>query len=126
MPTREKPLTEKTTSQLQEELAKKTAELEQKNRELEIESSLEKVRVIALAMRKAADMPEICKTISKELATLGVKEIRNVQTAIFHEEKGTYFNFEYYAKHDKTVFTETEYRNHPLHNEFAQRMLKCR
>ena len=124
MPTREKPLTEKTTSQLQEELAKKTAELEQKNRELEIESSLEKVRVIALAMRKAADMPEICKTISKELATLGVKEIRNVQTAIFHEEKGTYFNFEYYAKHDKTVFTETEYRNHPLHNEFAQRMLK--
>ncbi len=124
MPTREKPITEKTTSQLQEELAKKTAELEQKNRELEIESSLEKVRVIALAMRKAADMPEICKTISKELATLGVKEIRNVQTAIFHEEKGTYFNFEYYAKHDKTVFTETEYRNHPLHNEFAQRMLK--
>jgi hypothetical protein len=98
--------------------------LQAKERELQIESSLEKVRVIALAMKKADDMLEICKTISKELVTLGVKEIRNVQTAIFHEEKGTYFNFEFYARHDKTVFTETEYRNHPLHKQFAEQMLK--
>ncbi len=98
--------------------------LKQQQRELDIEASLEKVRAIALGMNQPADMLEICKTISKELTTLGVKAIRNVQTAIFHEEKETYLNFEYYSKHDKTVFTETEYRNHPLHNEFAQQMLK--
>ncbi|MBX7109554.1 MAG: adenylate/guanylate cyclase domain-containing protein [Chitinophagales bacterium] len=98
--------------------------LKQQQRELDIEASLEKVRAIALGMNQPADMLEICKTISKELTTLGVKAIRNVQTAIFHEEKEIYLNFEYYSKHDKTVFTETEYRNHPLHNEFAQQMLK--
>ncbi|MFI5134815.1 MAG: hypothetical protein ACHQD9_03075, partial [Chitinophagales bacterium] len=99
-------------------------ELQLKERELQIESSLEKVRAIALSMKQPADMLEICKTISAQLESLGVKEIRNVQTAIFHEEKGFYYNYEYYTKHDKLVFTETEYKNHPLHLEFAQQMLK--
>jgi hypothetical protein len=106
------------------DLNKTLEELEQKNRELEIEGSLEKVRTIAMGMRKPADMLDVCKTISFQLQSLGVKEIRNVQTAIFYEQRGTYMNYEFYAKHDKTFITETVFTNNEIHNEFATKMLR--
>lgn len=99
-------------------------ELAEKDRELSIESALEKVRVCAMAMNEAKDMLEVCRTISLQLESLGVKEIRNVQTAIFYIEKGTYMNYEYYAKHKKTFITETTHSNNEIHNAFAQQMLK--
>jgi signal transduction histidine kinase len=109
-------------------LAKKNAELEkelaEKNHELEIEAALERVRAIALSMKKPADMLEVCKIIAQQLYLLNVKEIRNVQTAIFYESKGTYMNYEYYAKHDKAFITETSYTNHEIHRAFAEQMLK--
>ncbi|MCU0414896.1 MAG: nuclear transport factor 2 family protein, partial [Ignavibacteriaceae bacterium] len=100
------------------DLNKTLEELEQKNRELEIEGALEKVRTIAMGMREPADMLDVCKTISLQLQSLGVKEIRNVQTAIFYEQRGTYMNYEFYAKHDKTFITETVFTNNEIHNEF--------
>ena len=93
-------------------------------RKLKIETGLEKVRAVALKMKKPADMLEVCKTISLQLQKLGVKEIRNVQTAIFYESKGTYMNYEYYAKHKKTIITETVYTNHKVAKAFAAQMLK--
>ena len=110
--------------ELQKLVDEKTSELLNKNRELEIEASLEKVRTIAMGMRKPDDMLDVCKTISLQLHSLGVKEIRNVQTAIFYEQLGTYMNYEYYAKHDKTFITETSYTNHEMHKEFAAKMLR--
>lgn len=108
----------------------KISELEKKlavkNRELEIEAALEKVRTKAMGMRAPADMLDVCKTISLQLKSLGVKEIRNVQTAIFYEHLGTYMNYEYYARHKKTIITETSYTNHEIHKEFAAKMLKGR
>ncbi len=106
-----------------EELEQKRNAVEKQNRELEIESALEKVRTIAMGMRMPADMLDICKTISLQLQYLGIKEIRNVQTAIFYEQRGTYMNYEFYAKHDKTIITETSFTNHEMHNEFAKKML---
>jgi serine phosphatase RsbU (regulator of sigma subunit) len=114
----------KKNTELQKAVEEKTADLVIKNRELEIESALEKVRTIAMGMRKPADMLDVCKTISSQLQSLGVKEIRNVQTAIFYEQRGTYMNYEYYSKHDKTFITETVFTNHEIHNEFATKMLK--
>src|SRR5690242_9847026 len=87
---------------LEKMLKKKDSALDRAKRELQIEASLEKVRIVAMAMKKPADMLTICKIISGQLGVLGVKEIRNVQTAIFYEQRGTYINYEYYAKHDKT------------------------
>ncbi len=110
--------------QLEKALSEKTAELDQKNHELLVEASLEKVRVVALSMKLPSDMLDVCSTIGEQLALLGVKEIRNIQTAIFNEEKGTYYNYEFYAKHHQTVITETDYKNHPVHQEFASQMLK--
>jgi hypothetical protein len=107
-----------------EELEQKRKAVEGQNRELEIESSLERVRTVAMSMNKADDMLDVCRTISHELELLAVKEIRNVQTAIFYEAKGTYMNYEYYTRHDKTFITETTYTNNEIHQAFAQKMLK--
>jgi signal transduction histidine kinase len=106
-----------------DDLQKKSAAIEAQNRELEIESSLERVRTVALSMNKRDDMVSVCRMIAEQLALLDVKEIRNVQTAIFYEEKGTYSNFEYYAFHDKSLVTEVEYKNHPMSAKFAGEML---
>ncbi|MBI5856347.1 MAG: nuclear transport factor 2 family protein [Sphingobacteriales bacterium] len=110
--------------ELRDAIKRRTIELENKNRELEIETALEKVRSIALGMKEPADMPEVCKIIAQQLDKLGAKEIRNVQTAIFYESKGTYMNYEYYAKHGKTIITETSYTNHKIHQAFAEQMLR--
>ncbi|MBS1935333.1 MAG: hypothetical protein JST96_15135, partial [Bacteroidetes bacterium] len=107
-----------------EELENKRKAVEAQNRELEIESSLERVRTVAMSMNKPDDMLHVCQTISEQLELLKVKEIRNVQTAIFYQEKGTYMNYEYYAKHQKTFITETTYTNHEIHEAFAEKMLK--
>lgn len=107
-----------------EELEQKRKAVEAQNRELEIEASLEKVRTIAMGMRNPEDMLDVCKSISVQLESLGAKEVRNVQTAIFREHCGTYMNYEFYSKHDKTIITETTYTNHEVHNEFAVKMLK--
>ena len=114
-------------SRKEKEVIKRNAELRQQladnARKLKIEAGLEKVRAVALKMKKPADMLEVCKTISLQLEKLGVKEIRNVQTAIFYENKGTYMNYEYYAKHKKTIITETVYTNHKVAKAFAAKML---
>src|SRR5450432_3540425 len=107
-----------------EELENKRKAVEAQNRELEIESSLERVRTVAMSMNKPDDMLHVCRTISEQLELLKVKEIRNVQTAIFYKEKGTYMNYEYYAKHNKTFITETTYTNNEIHKTFADKMLK--
>ena len=111
---------------LKKAIKRRTLELENKNRELEIETALEKVRTIAMGMRKPDDMLDVCKAISIQLQLLGVKEIRNVQTAIFYEQRGTYMNYEFYMKHDKTFITETVFTDNKIHNEFATKMMMGR
>lgn len=106
-----------------EELEQKRKAVEAQNRELEIEASLERVRAIALSMKESADMLEVCRTISAELNLLNVKEIRNVQTAIIYQSKGTYLNYEYYVKHNKALITEVDFSIHHLQELFVNQML---
>ncbi|MCU0381981.1 MAG: nuclear transport factor 2 family protein, partial [Chitinophagaceae bacterium] len=110
--------------QLRDAVRRRTIELEEKNRELEIETALEKVRLVAMGMKSPEDMLRICTVISQQLAKLGLKDIRNVQTAIFYPERGTYMNYEYYAKHDQTFATEVAYKNHEIQLAFARKMMK--
>ena len=107
-----------------EELEQKRKAVEAQNWELEIESSLERVRTVAMGMRKPEEMLDVCRIISQQSKNLGIKEIRNVQTAIIYENKGTYLNYEYYAKHDKLLVTEVDYKNHELQSLFANQMLR--
>src|SRR6186713_1726234 len=111
-------------SQRNKELTELNEKIEKANEELKIERSLERVRTAAMAMNEPADMLEVCKIISDQLEILDVKKIRNVQTAIFYEEKSVYMNYEYYAKHDKKLITEVDYSNHPVAEKFANQMLK--
>jgi len=107
-----------------DELENKRKAIEAQNRELEIESALERVRAVALTMMKPEDMLGVCKVISKQLEFLKVRDVRNVQTAIFYETKGIYVNYEFYARHDKEFVTEVEYATHAVSQNFAERMLK--
>ena len=115
---------QKQNIELKEAVKRRTVEIESINRELEIEAALERVRTTAMSMRKREGMLDICKAISDQLELLGLKDIRNVQTAIFYEAKGNYMNYEYYAKHDKALVTQTVFTNNEVHLEFAQRMIK--
>jgi len=110
--------------QLREAVKRRTVELEQTNKELKIEASLEKVRAIALSMKLPADMLLVCRTICEQLEILDVTDIRNVQTAIFYENKGIYTNFEYYRRHDLDLITDVDFVDNPIQYEFAYQMLK--
>src|SRR5678816_4966114 len=55
-----------------EELEQKRKAVEAQNRELEVESSLERVRTVALSMNKRDDMLLVCRMISDQLASLNV------------------------------------------------------
>jgi hypothetical protein len=117
-------MSKKKIIQLEKTNTKFAKELLRTERELKIESSLEKVHVKAMAMKHRNEMTKISKAISTQLKLLGVNEIRNVQTAIFYKEKGTYMNYEFYAKHNKSLITETVFTNDKIHKDFAKKMLK--
>jgi signal transduction histidine kinase len=99
-------------------------DLEHKNRDLEIESCLERVRTVAMGMKKPGDMIEICRTISDQLKLLKVENIRNVQTAIINDEKGTYLNYEYFTQYNTTSISEVDPKLHPTVIEFANTIKK--
>ncbi|MCB0730249.1 MAG: SpoIIE family protein phosphatase [Ignavibacteriae bacterium] len=111
------------TERLEKEVAEKTADLLVKNQELEIEAALERVRASAMAMNKPEDMLDVCRIISYQLESLGINNIRNVQTAIFEESNRIYTNFEYYSLHNKTFITDIDYSIHPKQTEFAKAMI---
>lgn len=58
--------------QLRDAVKRRTLELEQKNRELEIEAALERVRSRSLAMHKTAELQSVIHTVHQELLNLNV------------------------------------------------------
>ena len=113
----------KINRELESEVYQRTKELQQKNKELEIESSLEKVRTVAMSMRKPDDMLEVCHMISDQLRLLGIREIRNVQTAIVEDRvDGHYMNFQYFTQYDKRIIEDVEIGKHPNVQAMIERM----
>jgi len=110
--------------ELRDAVKRRTAELEYKNRELEIEAALERVRAVGMGMKKPEDMLAVCRVISDELQHLGVEHIRNVQTAIIDQEKGSYLNYQYFTAYQKESIEVTEYHKNPVVNDMATRMLE--
>jgi signal transduction histidine kinase len=64
------------TEQALDELKLVNKEIENKNRELEIESALERVRAKAMAMHNSEDLSTVAATLFDELLKLGVETIR--------------------------------------------------
>lgn len=106
-----------------EELNSAQIQLESKNRNLEIEASLERIRAVVLSMKETFDMIEMCRVISEQLDILNVADVRNVQTAVINETKGTFLNYEYYGGYDKSFITEIDYQTNPTQTAFITQML---
>ena len=60
--------------QLRETVRRQALELEQKNRELEIEAALERVRARSAAMLSSSELSELMLTIFKSIISLGIPE----------------------------------------------------
>jgi signal transduction histidine kinase len=110
------------TEKLARLVDEKTADLEVKNRELEIEAALERVRTAAMTMKQHNDMVDVCRIISDQLEMLGVKHIRNVQTAVINEQNETYLNYQYYTAYKKSTIEELDYNKHPKVTEMVKEM----
>jgi len=113
----------KENQELRDAIKRATVELENKNRELAIETALEKVRAVAMGMKKPEDMLAICRTISEQLLLFGVTQIRNIQTALIDEEKGIYLCYQYFVPYDKEVVEKTEYRKSTVEHGMVRKML---
>jgi len=57
---------------LREAVKRRTVELEQKNRELEIESALERVRARTMAMQKSEELPQAANLLFQQVQSLGM------------------------------------------------------
>jgi signal transduction histidine kinase len=109
---------------LQQLVDQQTAALQIKNRELEIEASIERVRAVAMSMTKPEDMLKVCRVISDQLQQFGVEHIRNVQTVIINEENGTYHNYQYFTPYDKESYEVAECDKNTVVHEMVTRMLE--
>lgn len=72
---------------LEKELAEKSIALAAKNRELEVEAALEKVRERAMAMCSSAELAETSSVLFQQLTSLGINSIR-AGVGIFDDVNG--------------------------------------
>ena len=103
------------------ELEKQLAE---KNRDLQIEASLERVRTVAMSMRKPADLLSICESLFRELQLLDFGNLRN---ALVH----TYLNSNYIIDYDYSDFSKgtinhIPYSGDPILEEFVKGIRKTK
>jgi len=63
--------------ELKEAIKRRTIELETKNRELEIESALERVRSASMAMQSSEELASVARTVFEQLRVLGVDVYRS-------------------------------------------------
>jgi signal transduction histidine kinase len=110
--------------ELRDAVKRRTTELERKNWELEIESALERVRTMAIGMKKPDDLLDVCRIISQQLEKLKLSNIRNVQVAIIDEPKKIYANYQYFSAYAKSVFEKTVYTDNPASSEMVAAMQK--
>jgi signal transduction histidine kinase len=103
-----------------EELEQKRKAVEAQNRELEVESALERVRSVAMGMNKPEDLSGICETMFVELKKLGFNELRNAMIDIHYEEKQYLLNYDYSENAGKTVTTFV-YNSHPIVDNLVHR-----
>jgi signal transduction histidine kinase len=94
--------------------------------QLEIEAALERVRAVAMGMKKPEDMLDVCRAISEQLQQFGVEKIRNVQTAIIDENIGQYLCYQYFTPYDKTTIEKTEYLKSSVEHGMVRQMLASR
>ncbi|HLO81053.1 MAG TPA: ATP-binding protein [Chitinophagaceae bacterium] len=96
-----------------EELEKKRRAVEAQNKELEIETALEKVRAVAMGMSKPEHLADICEILFKEFRILGFDVMRNAMINIHDDEHSSFVNYDYSDEIGKSI-TPLVYNIHPV------------
>lgn len=109
--------------ELREALKRNKAELQQKNRELEIEAAIEKVRKVALSLKKSEHMLDIAQVLYEQLLQLGFTDIRNALIDIHDEKTESFLDYDYSELMGGTV-THMTYEDDPTLKEQVQDIAK--
>jgi signal transduction histidine kinase len=114
-----------TSDELQKMLDEKSAILRKLQTQLEIESSLERVRAVAMAMKKSEEVINVCEVMYKELLDLGFGNIRNAQIALKNQSKQSYLICAY---SDKEIVTlqEAPYNSSPIVKDLYDELEKSK
>jgi signal transduction histidine kinase len=82
-------------------------------REAQIEAALEKVRAVALSLKKSDEMLDIAQVLYEQLIGLGFTNIRNAIIDIHNEADETFWDYDYSHDMGKTV-TLMSYHDDPI------------
>jgi signal transduction histidine kinase len=110
--------------QLRDAVKRRTIELEHKNWELKIEAALERVRAVAMSMRKPDELSGIGETVFRELQALGFADLRNTEILINNDAKESILSY-YYSDYGVSGAIEVFYNDHPVVKNWAQEMKKA-
>src|SRR4030095_11561305 len=111
--------------QLKDAVKRRTIELENKNRELEIETALERVRTVAMSMRKPEDLSGVGEIVFNELKGLGFADLRNTEVIIINDTKET-LTSHYYSDYGVTGVVEVLYKMNPTVKKWVKDLKKAK
>ncbi len=112
------PMTER-LAVLETELKKLTAGLAQKNREIEVERALEKVREKALAMRNSSELSETSTVVFQQLKELKIEAVRT-GLGIFDDESNAIELWVTSVSSDGKLYFILDYINIHVHPVFEK------
>ena len=104
-----------------EELEQKRKAVEDQNKELEIESSLERMRSVAMGIRKSDELINVAESLYKELIILGFSNVRNAQIVINLQDNEMYLVC-VYTDGKAEVFRESRYETSPIIQELYDQL----
>jgi len=84
---------------------------EAQTREARIETALERVRAVAMSMRKPDELLTISKVIFNELKALDFTDLRNVEIAILNDKKEALVSF-HYSDYGVSGIVDVSYQRH--------------
>ncbi len=111
--------------ELKDAVKRRTIELENKTRELEIETSLERVRTIAMGMHTPDDILEICKVVFIELQSLGFKDVRNALINFWDDDNKLLKDYDY-SDLTRGNVANIAYSDHPAFASFQKKIRQAK
>src|ERR1700753_3269827 len=102
---------------LKDKYARLEKELAEKNRDLQIEAALERMRTVAMRMNKPDDLLNIARSMFDELLLLGFDSLRNVLIHTYFDEK-KYFTDYNYSDFTGALINRMPYSGNSIHAKF--------
>jgi len=97
----------------EDKLEQKRKAVKAQNKELEMEASLERMRAVALTIRKSDELITVAESLYNELHLLGFNNIRNAQVVINLGDNQNYLVC-IYTEGSAEIFKESRYETSPI------------